>query len=456
MDQAADTTFSSLTAEILSLCGRMRSDERQLIECLRKLDAIQPWPGEEADLAHWLAIHCEFDLVTAREKVRIARALDDLPQITAAFQAGELSYSKVRAITRIAEPESETELIDLARNASAENVVRIVRARRQGSHLNAAGAALDAWKHRYVDYHSADDGSVVFEGRLPAELGALLLQALERASDELFAQGSEGCSATNAAVQPPADVDPARQPAQARRADALALVAERYLAASPDPRVSPDPWATADTTQGCNTADRFLIIVHASAEALRHGDCGIGGVDGEAVKHDDPPRFEDGSVTAGATLRRLGCDASVVGIVEGSSGEPLNVGRKTRVIPPAIRRALKRRDGGCRFPGCTHTRFVDGHHITHWADGGETRLDNLVSLCRFHHRLLHEGNYRVTQQDDEFRFFREDDGEVLALPRKRDGDGDGDGDGRVHAKSSFAVPRPWTRPASLPRWGQPP
>jgi hypothetical protein len=69
------------------------------------------------------------------------------------------------------------------------------------------------------------------------------------------------------------------------------------------------------------------------------------------------------------------------------------VGRKTRTVPPAIRRALQRRDGGCRFPGCTCTRFVDAHHIHHWADGGATHMNNLVLLCRHHHRLVHEGGF---------------------------------------------------------------
>ncbi|MFO8153631.1 MAG: HNH endonuclease signature motif containing protein [Thioalkalivibrio sp.] len=80
---------------------------------------------------------------------------------------------------------------------------------------------------------------------------------------------------------------------------------------------------------------------------------------------------------------------------EDDDGSALNVGRKTRSIPPAIRRALQRRDQGCRFPGCTAHKYVDAHHIHHWADGGETKLDNLVLLCRHHHRLVHEGGYGV-------------------------------------------------------------
>jgi hypothetical protein len=101
-----------------------------------------------------------------------------------------------------------------------------------------------------------------------------------------------------------------------------------------------------------------------------------------------------GHVTA-ETSRRLACDASVVHWREDAGGEPLNIGRKARTIPPAIRRALQRRDGGCRFPGCSCSRFVDAHHIVHWADGGETSMDNLVLLCRRHHRLVHEGGFGV-------------------------------------------------------------
>lgn len=124
------------------------------------------------------------------------------------------------------------------------------------------------------------------------------------------------------------------------------------------------------------------------------------------VPADDPPQVEDGPVLCAETVRRIACDSAVVRMVETAKSEPLDVGRKTRVIPWAIRRALKRRDGGCRFPSCTNTRFVEGHHVVHWADGGETRLSNLVSLCRHHHRLLHEGGYHVVPDGDDFIFCR--------------------------------------------------
>jgi hypothetical protein len=130
-----------------------------------------------------------------------------------------------------------------------------------------------------------------------------------------------------------------------------------------------------------------------------------------AAASDEPHHCEldDGPALALDTARRLSCDATIVGLVEAADGEPLDIGRKTRSIPPPLSRALKARDGGCRFPGCDRTRFTEGHHVKHWANGGETRLRNLVTLCGYHHRLVHEGCYGITTTDDGlFRFTRPD------------------------------------------------
>jgi hypothetical protein len=122
---------------------------------------------------------------------------------------------------------------------------------------------------------------------------------------------------------------------------------------------------------------------------------------------------DDGPALAVETARRLGCDGSLVGLLDNEHGEPLDIGRKTRAIPIAIKRALRARDGGCRFPGCTHTRFTEGHHIKHWADGGETRLDNLVTLCHFHHHLVHEGGFGIEREPDGKLRFTHPDGHTL-------------------------------------------
>lgn len=170
-----------------------------------------------------------------------------------------------------------------------------------------------------------------------------------------------------------------------RRADALSVIAESFL---------------SHGAEALSGGDKHQIVVHVSAETLRHDHAGC-------------CEIEEGPSIAAETARRLACDASVVTIIENAQGEPLDVGRKTRSIPPALRRALKARDKGCRFPGCNNTRFVDAHHIHHWADGGETKQSNLLSLCRFHHRLVHEGGIVIERLHDGAVRFVRPDGQVF-------------------------------------------
>lgn len=378
--------IQEIQAEILSLCADIHRAEFRLLELIERLDASQPWRHEQMpSFAHWLNAHCGLDLVTAREKVRIAHALPKLRLIRDAFRNGELSYSKVRAITRVADWSNEAELVAVAKANTAAHVVRIVREMRQVERLKESSAAFAAYRHRTFTCHTDEDGTLIFEGRLPAEQASVLLQALDRAMDWLF----RGQPHRERSRHDDARVED--MPQDLRRADALAILAERFLAEPPQ------------AEEGLNTADRYQLIVHASAEALPEY--------GEIIV-DDPPQIEDGPVLATEAVRRIACDASLVRILESGDGEPLDIGRKTRVIPPSMRRALKRRDRGCRFPGCVNTRFVDGHHIRHWADGGTTRLDNLVLLCRHHHRLLHEGGYYVVNDGVDFIFCR-GDGELI-------------------------------------------
>jgi hypothetical protein len=155
-------------------------------------------------------------------------------------------------------------------------------------------------------------------------------------------------------------------PIAARRADALERIADHYLTSE----------------EGAVTGgDRCTLHIHTDMNTLK--------ADGEGAESE---LAEGGNVSA-ETSRRLACDCGVVHWLEDATGTALDIGRRTRSIPPAIRRALERRDGGCRFPGCTARHYVDAHHIRHWADGGETKLDNLLLLCRHHHRLVHEGGY---------------------------------------------------------------
>jgi hypothetical protein len=171
-----------------------------------------------------------------------------------------------------------------------------------------------------------------------------------------------------------------------RRADALVLMADSLLAHAPAAR----------------GGDRYQVVVHVDAASLLDGR-------GE-------PELSDGAPIAAETARRIACDAAIVPLLE-RDGRPLSVGRKTRSVPPALQRALSSRDRGCRFPGCTNHRTVDAHHIHHWANGGATSLENLVQLCRHHHRLLHEGGYTVTTAGADFVFRRPDGRRIRPIPR---------------------------------------
>lgn len=221
---------------------------------------------------------------------------------------------------------------------------------------------------------------LVLTARLPAEVGAAVLRSLNAAEDE--ASRDERDAAPDVSAETPAvDSLADDEPVAARRADALGRLAESFLE---------HPARPADGA----SAERHQIVVHVDEAALRE--------DGDDARCE----IEHGPAIAPDTARRLACDASVVRMVDNHHARaPLDVGRRTRSVPSALRRYLRGRDGGCRFPGCTRHRHVDAHHITHWADGGPTNADNLVLLCRRHHRLVHEGGYGVARHaGGELRF----------------------------------------------------
>ena len=397
-----------LGAEITELCGYLYAATYRLLVLIREFDEKGCWelPGLTS-CAHWLNFKCGIGMNAAREKVRVARALADLPRISAAFERGEVSYSKVRAMTRVANPDNEDYLLMIAHHGSAWHLETLIAKYRRAARNIEAAEAMAQHQHRECEIHYDADGGVVLKARLPADQGAIVVKALEHAMERRF---REGRGSDREAAEGPADpgrvseetaVIPLPEPIGLRRADALAEVAETYLAN--DSRVS-------------TTADRFQVVVHVSAETLK--DEPDATTTGDALGDADLAHVEDGPHVSAETARRVACDAGIVKLTESDDGEPLSIGRKSRAIPPAIRRALKVRDGGCRFPGCTHTRFVDGHHIVHWADDGETGLHNLVLLCRHHHRLVHEGGFRCEHAANGQVVFHAPTGENLSLQRQ--------------------------------------
>lgn len=379
-----------LAAEICTLTGHLNAAQHRWLMLVAEYDRRNGWSdGATQSCAHWLNWKCGIAMGAAREKVRVARALENLPRISAAMASGKLSYSKVRELTRVAIPETEDSLLMIAEHGTAQHVEKLVRSYRRCQEAEELSREARQQQSRRVSFRYDDDGSLILMCRLPAEAGAMVVKALDLALEQLPPSGNltvgvpAGTSPDDEALP---EEPPPRVPFSMRRADALALVAESFIARG------------ALEAPG---TDRHQIVVHVAAETLRDRAAGCCGI-------------EHGPALAAETARRFACDASIVTLVESADGEPLNVGRKTRTISAPLRRLLTARDKGCRYPGCANSRYVDAHHVKHWANGGETKPSNLVSLCRFHHHAVHEGGITIEILDDGALRFVKPNGEALS------------------------------------------
>ena len=433
-DEFSTLDDDALAAAVSTLAAHIHAATWRLLTLIAELDRREVWAAQGAlSCAHWLSWACGIDTHTAREKVRVARALGELPLLSEALAKGELGYSKVRALTRIATSENEADLLNIGLHGTAQHVEKFVRLYRRAKRAEETERADAQHENRGLTFWHEDDGTVVLHGRFPPEMGARILGALDAAmtahGEEQPAAGWDdegsapedvprGTSGSGSTAAGGASVTDARVCADAgrrrdaevfltdvprgtfirgpsrtvRRADALAWMAERVFESGDVPALAPD---------------RHEIVVHVEADVLSNGGAGR-------------CEIEHRTAIAAETARRLCCDAGIVPVVDGPNGEPLSVGRRTRSIPPAVRRALANRDGGCRFPGCPSTQRLHGHHVRHWADGGETSLDNLVLLCPTHHRLVHEGGFDVQRLDDGAFRFTNPYGVAVRPPRRQE------------------------------------
>jgi hypothetical protein len=366
---AREAQLRDLGDRIADLSAQLDAATARLLDMIRDFDERGGWGNGFSSCAHWLSWRIGMKPGVAREKVRVARALPALPLIAAAFAKGEISYSKVRELTRVATPETEERLLTFARTGTATHVERLIRGWRRVDRNEEMKETAQRHRNRSLSIYQDDDGSVVIRGRLEPEVGAMVMRALEAAREALYQRDRE--------VEPAARKYPLAEPAQ-QRADALALVAETALHHGHDPGPA---------------AERYQVVVHVDAAVLADAE-----QPGQSVA-------EDGLRVPAGTSQRLACDASRVVMRQDEAGNIVEVGARTRTIPPALRRAMQARDRGCRFPGCG-LRFGQGHHIQHWAQGGPTTLSNLAMLCRRHHRAVHEEGYRVERQADGTLMFR--------------------------------------------------
>lgn len=427
-----------LEAEIELLAAHLTAAECRWLGLLAEFDRRECWAGWGcASAAHWLAWRCGMAPGAARERVRVARRLADLPAVHEGFSTGRLSYSKVRAITRVATAANEQHLVELAGQMTASQLERTVRAYRRVS----AAEAVETQRERYVSIGWDDDGCLLVKARLSPEDGAVLVAALDRAASGLLRDPHEkgvpaetptdagqpedfdghGASGGGAGVpaetsgpaievgpasshsddteSPPWSSDvPAETPAETPRpwdgwgahlADALVAMAETVV---------------ADGLRLGSGVGRHKMVVHVDAATLGGGE--------ERWAH-----LDDGTALSLDVARRLACTASTVFVLEGRDGTVINTSPLAPTVPAALARAVKIRDGGCIFPGCTNKVWVDVHHVHFRSHGGGHSAANLATLCRAHHRLIHEGGFSITATvPGHFVFSRPDGTDVSPVP----------------------------------------
>jgi 5-methylcytosine-specific restriction endonuclease McrA len=406
-----------LEARICELAGHIAAATCQFLLLLADFDAREGWADwEMPSCAAWLSWKCQVAPGTAREYARVARALKGLPALAGELAAGRFSYAKARALTRIATAETEQDLVDMARHMTAAQLDRFACA-----HRKASGDSTPPPRERKLTWRINDDATISVSATLQPEDGAVFLQALRASRDDLDHPHDKPPAAADG--QAAAETVPAED-----LADALAEICASYLQG----RV-----ATADNP------DVYQVIIHAGVAAAA-GDGDQPQQEQEGASAEAPPEgrspdprgfrgnedrasaearepgdaagrgpwpiwhpawldrchIEDGPAITPAALQLIGCNATISAMVHDADGTVLAVGRRTRTPPPALRRAVRERDRHrCRFPGC-ESRRTDLHHIRHWANGGETSQDNLLSLCRRHHTIVHDKGYTITTKGE--------------------------------------------------------
>lgn len=379
VDRLPRSDAEDLGVGIQGAAGAQARCDARLLELVARFDAGAGWAWFEGitSCAHWLGWACSMSAGTAREHVRVARALRSMPQVADLFAEGALTYSKVRELTRLAGRVEEAELCELALAQTASQLARTVRSFRAHS-----GTHMGQSERRRLSWRESEDGMVMLSVRLLPEEAAVVRGAVEAATDRHLDSPDQ----TSGSVGQDRPVsDPVA---------GLCDVARGYLANTPTSSVD----------------DPSLVVVHVGLETLAAaGPSSAEPAPAEAdVPAGTPERLtgllragqawvERGGPVEAATAARHACDGDVVGMVIDVNGDVLAMGRTRRFATPAQRRALRVRDRGCcQFPGCQQRRRLKAHHIVPWGEGGATDLDNLVLVCQAHHTYVHEGGVALT------------------------------------------------------------
>jgi hypothetical protein len=366
VNEADQGSVTGLVEAIEGIHRRVSASHRELFSLIVEADRRKIWWNSGArDMAHWLSMRHGISWWKARRWVAAAHALGRLPRISEAFARGHLGVDKVVELTRFATPETEAGLLKWASNVSVASI------RRKGDLVLRPSIEEDreAERSRSLSWWYTDHGRRFgLQADLPAAQGAVVAKALERVAESVPVM--------------PGEEDPFH--ADARRADALVAVCSARIARDSDP-------------------DRATVVIHAPLQTLISGNGGC--------------EVEGGPVIHPETARRLLCAGRIQTVVEDERGNPVRLGRVTREPPAWMLRQLRYRDRECTFPGCGARRFTQAHHILWWDRGGTTDLDNLLLVCSFHHKLVHEHGWTVRWDGDgPARWFQPDGTSYRAGP----------------------------------------
>ncbi|MGB2721064.1 MAG: HNH endonuclease signature motif containing protein [Rhodococcus sp. (in: high G+C Gram-positive bacteria)] len=365
--------MKDIETEICALAGQIAAASAQYLILVGEFDARRGWAAWEVrSCAHWLSWRAGVDLHTAREQVRVAKAMRELPLITSAYLSGTISYSKVRAMTRVVTAENEASLLQKALDAPAAHIERLCRGLKKAMRpTRGNGVDVDPCTGRWR--WDENDGSLVLTARFRPEDGKRFLAALTRAEYERTRVEGES-EGDRAAPAPPNPVP------------AIIAMAEMVCAAVDSPVVSP--------------AAEVLVHLGNSTEA----GC-------------DHAHFDDGPGLDDETLAQVLCSAVMRTVGHGRLGKTVRWSPTAKAPSRTQMRQLIIRDRCCTVPGCGRTRFLHAHHVTYRSRGGATSLDNLVLLCGEHHRALHDGYFFIEALGDQrFSFHHPAGTEIIHAP----------------------------------------
>jgi hypothetical protein len=364
--KAMPDSVSDIGNRLQALTQDINSLNADRLELLVRYDELEGWKSSGTkNCAAWMNLELGISIKLSWEYLRVGKQLRLLPTTRALFRAGKLSWSKVRLMTRVADADNEKTLCHSALDASVSEVQQLCCGYRwkddknDGAGESEKDRALKQHESRSLTWWQDSGGSTCIKLALPPEVAQAFLNSVEHSLNRIDASESQ-----------PTDLD---STISQRRADAAVLMAESSL---------------QNAGQSIATADRYQVIVSVDKSALQTPE-----------KRPTIAGSASTSPIARDTARRIACDCSVSTNTT-SNGEPVDIGRKSRIWPTAMARAIKERDQHCQFPGCSQTQHLQIHHIKHWADGGATRVENGVCMCSSCHVKVHEGGYKIQRVEN--------------------------------------------------------